>query len=51
MSNTFPYSEGTVFSVPLRQGGYAKGIVARAAPQEACIFGYFLDQNAPRLLN
>lgn len=41
MSGTFPYSEGTVFSVPLREGGFARGIVARAAPLEACIFGYF----------
>lgn len=41
MSNAFPYAEGTVFSVPLREGGFARGIVARAAPEEACIFGYF----------
>lgn len=41
MTNAFPYTEGTVFVVPLRNGGYARGIVARAAPEGACLFGYF----------
>ncbi len=36
-----PYSEGCVFLVPLREGGYARGVVARAAPQGKVLFGYF----------
>jgi Immunity protein 26 len=36
-----PYSEGSVFLVPLRDGGYAKGVVARAAPEGKVLFGYF----------
>jgi Immunity protein 26 len=41
MADTFLYAEGTVFAIPLRNGGYARGVVARAAPEEACVFGYF----------
>jgi hypothetical protein len=36
-----PYSEGSVFLVPLRDGGYAKGVVVRAAPEGKVLFGYF----------
>jgi hypothetical protein len=36
-----PYSEGSVFLVPLRDGGYARGVVARAAPEGKVLFGYF----------
>jgi hypothetical protein len=36
-----PYKEGTVFLVPLRDGGYARGIVARSAPKGKILFGYF----------
>src|SRR5580765_7399095 len=35
-----PYSEGTVFSVPLSSGGYARGVVARASAVGG-LFGYF----------
>ena len=41
MSEILPYSEGTIFAIPLRDGGYARGIVARAAPEGAVLFGYF----------
>ena len=41
MIETLPYSEGTVFTVPLRNGGYARGVVARAAPEGRVLFGYF----------
>ena len=40
------YSEGTVFVVPLRSGGYARGIVTRASKEGICLFGYFFG---PRL--
>lgn len=33
------YKEGTWFGVPLRNGGYGVGVVARA--KKACILGYF----------
>jgi hypothetical protein len=41
-----PYSEGSVFLVPLRNGGYARGVVARTAPKGKVLFGYFFG---PRL--
>jgi hypothetical protein len=36
-----PYSEGSVFLVPLRKGGYARGVVARASPKGKGLLGYF----------
>lgn len=36
-----PYSEGTVFLVPLRTGGYVRGVVARATKQGKGLLGYF----------
>jgi hypothetical protein len=36
-----PYSEGSVFLVPLRNGGYARGVVARATAKGKTLFGYF----------
>src|SRR5437588_3474510 len=41
-----PYSEGSVFLVPLRKGGYGRGVVARAGPKGRGLFGYFFG---PRL--
>jgi hypothetical protein len=41
-----PYSEGSVFLVPLRKGGYARGVVARASPKGKGLLGYFFG---PRL--
>lgn len=39
---TLPYKEGTWFAVPLRQGGYAVGLVARHVPVEGKIaLAYF----------
>jgi Immunity protein 26 len=37
----FPYSEGSAFFVPLRRGGYGRGVVARAAPDGKVLLGYF----------
>ena len=36
-----PYREGDWFAVPLRDGGYAVGVVARAAPGGRVLLGYF----------
>jgi hypothetical protein len=36
-----PYSEGSVFLVPLRSGGYARGVVARATEEGKGLLGYF----------
>lgn len=36
-----PYSEGDLFAVPLRKGGYAVGLIARTRPQGEVVFGYF----------
>lgn len=40
------YSEGTVFLVPLRVGGYSRGILARKDSGGNILFGYFF---APRI--
>jgi hypothetical protein len=42
-----PYSEGSVFRLPLTDNGYARGVVARATKRGKVIFGYFFG---PRLL-
>jgi hypothetical protein len=36
-----PYREGAWFAVPLRDGGYACGVVARMAPTGGVLVGYF----------
>jgi hypothetical protein len=43
-----PYKEGSAFVVPLRNGGYGRGVVARASPKGRVLFGYFFG---PRLTN
>lgn len=43
-----PYSEGSVFMVPLRDSGYARGVVARMRPRGTVLFGYFFG---PRILS
>jgi len=41
------YSEGDWFAVPLRGGGFAAGVIARAMPRkEGVLLGYFFG---PRL--
>jgi hypothetical protein len=41
-----PYSEGSIFLVPLRDGGYARGVVARSGEMGKVLLGYFFG---PRL--
>lgn len=41
-----PYTEGSAFLVPLAGGGYARGVIARAAPKGKILMGYFFG---PRL--
>lgn len=36
----YPYKEGTVFAVPLRNGGFALGVVSRTAPRGKILFAY-----------
>lgn len=36
-----PYREGSWFALPLRQGGFAVGVVARAGSEGKVILGYF----------
>lgn len=38
---SLPYSEGSVFLVPLRKGGYARGVVARSSREGKVLLGYF----------
>ena len=35
------YTEGEWFAVPLRDGGFATGVIARAAPRGRVLLGYF----------
>lgn len=37
---SLPYREGSWFAVPLRQGGYAVGLVARMAPTGRIVLAY-----------
>jgi len=41
-----PYSESSVFLIPLRNGGYARGVVARSSDEGKVLLGYFFG---PRL--
>lgn len=41
------YSEGSVFLVPLRKGGYARGVIARSDPNGVILFGYFFGPCLP----
>jgi hypothetical protein len=43
-----PYTEGSVFLVPLQGSGYARGVVARASKRGRVLFGYFFG---PRLVS
>ena len=43
---SLPYSESSVFLVPLRNGGYARGVVARCNDKGKVLLGYFFG---PRL--
>ncbi len=38
---SLPYAEGSVFIVPLREGGYARGVVARSNDTGRVLLGYF----------
>ena len=40
------YGEGDWFAVPLREGGFAAGVVARANPK-AALLGYFFGPRRP----
>jgi Immunity protein 26 len=40
-SMKLPYQEGSIFVLPIRTGGYARGVVARKAPRGKVLFGYF----------
>jgi len=46
-----PYSEGAVFAVPLRNGGYARGVVARAGPEGKVLFGHFFGLDSVDQVN
>ncbi len=36
-----PYTEGSVFFVPLKDGTYARGVVTRSSKRGKVLFGYF----------
>lgn len=44
-----PYQEGDWFAVPLRDGGYVIGLVARAAPGGKILLGYFFGPRRDRV--
>ena len=41
------YAIGDWFAVPLRQAGFAVGVVARAHPRSGVLFGYFFGPRRP----
>jgi hypothetical protein len=43
MAGKLPYSEGDIFALPLRDGGYGLGVVARMNGKGA-VFGYFFGR-------
>lgn len=44
-----PYQEGDWFAVPLREEGYAVGLVARSSPGGKVLFGYFFGPRRQKL--
>jgi hypothetical protein len=46
MQMKLPYEEGSVFAMPLRNGGFARGVVARTPRRGKVVLGYFFG---PRL--
>ena len=44
-----PFKEGTWFAIPLRQGGYAVGRVARHTPKGEIILAYFFGPKRERV--
>lgn len=41
---SLPYREGALFAVPLRNGGFSLGVVARMAPKGKIILAYFFGK-------
>jgi len=49
-----PYHEGSCFAIPLRQGGYAVGVVARMAPKGKLLLAYLYGmkfEDVPSMLD
>lgn len=44
---TVTHLEGAAFLVPLRDGGFARGVVARSAPGGRILLGYFFGPRLP----
>jgi hypothetical protein len=42
-----PYREGDVFAVPLRNGGFSLGVVARSPGRGKVLLGYFFGEKFP----
>ena len=49
MKTRWPYNEGALFFVPLRNGGYARGVVARSGSQGKVLLGYFFGPRLPSI--
>ena len=47
MSRRLPYREGDCFAVPLREGGFGVGVVARMSPRGKILFGCFFGPARP----
>ncbi|TRC78849.1 hypothetical protein FJV83_11275 [Mesorhizobium sp. WSM4307] len=48
LAKRLPYREGSVFRIPLPDGGFARGLVARMAPRGRILLGYFFG---PRMFS
>jgi len=47
--NEFSYNEGDIFGVPLRNGNFALGVIARLAPPGVVLLGYFYSYQSQDL--
>jgi len=49
MARRLPYTEGDWFAVPLKDYGFALGVIARASKRGKVVFGYFFGPKHPSL--
>jgi len=49
MSRRITYKEGDWFGVPLQNGEYAVGLIARCPPEGKILYGYFFGPRRPSL--
>jgi len=51
ISKNLPYAEGNLFSIPLKNGGYAVGVISRVGVGGRILFGYFFGPKRNDILD